>query len=61
MSHFGAQAWYSDVAYTLWFVATIAFVVAVLIGGMMMATGTGWRRHGPHPPSSDRNTHGDFD
>lgn len=52
---------YSDVGYTVWFVLTTVFVVAIIVVGMMMATGTGWRRHGPHPPSPDRTTHGDFD
>lgn len=61
MSHFGSQASYSDLAYTWWFVVTTAFVIAVLVVGMMMATGTGWRRHGPHGRSPDRKTHGDFD
>lgn len=52
---------YSDTAYTVWFVVTIVFTVAILVAGMMMATGTGWRRHGPHQPSPDRKTRGDFD
>ena len=35
---------YSDVWYTVWFVATTAFVITILVLGMIMASGTKIRR-----------------
>lgn len=61
MSHIGSTGSYSEVGYTIWFVVTIAFVVAILVVGMLLANGTRWRRHGPHGPTPGRRTHGDFD
>ncbi len=38
---------YSDVGYTIWFVATTMFVIVILVVGMIMASGTKIRHRSP--------------
>lgn len=51
---------YSAGAYTLWLVAMAVLLVALLLIGVRLATGNGWRRHGP-PKSSGQETYGEFE
>ncbi|MGN6161607.1 MAG: hypothetical protein ACTHOG_07870 [Marmoricola sp.] len=51
---------YSAGGYTLWLVVTTVLLVALLFFGVRLATGNGWRRHGP-PKASGEETHGEFE